>query len=433
MPATRASLTNPPPNTPTPPQPRALSQLLLVLSDDDLHTRGAPFNTGAARAIATTLNALVYHTHFPKQQQQVMRREGSTRLSTGGGAAAAPLPPATLRSGADLLERYAPPALRGLYERDQRRPFCQPALWTAPFDGDAAQGGGGGAAASQQQAPQHSGLRAVAAVVQGLLLGGGSAAGGSGAAAAGAQGSAPARLAPVTTSNPSAMTALLRVAPQCVPFDVRLELFRQILAEDKSRGRWDLSPAEGGPRPLKLTVRRATLLEDAFAALAGRGDALKGRLYVSRGLVGVLSPLTAVGAGTIPGGRHDIPSPHPPPPPHQVSFVNEHGLAESGIDSGGLTKELLWSALTAALQPGYGLFEVAPGSGLAFPSPAAEAIPQGLALLEFTGLLVGKALYEGILVDLALAPPLVMALQGARPGVDDLAGEGPGRDGWGLA
>lgn len=35
--------------------------------------------------------------------------------------------------------------------------------------------------------------------------------------------------------------------------------------------------------------------------------------------------------------------------------------------------------------PSYGLFEVAPGSGLAFPSPTAEALPQGLALLEFTG------------------------------------------------
>ena len=56
---------------------------------------------------------------------------------------------------------------------------------------------------------------------------------------------------------------------------------RQILAEDKTRGRWDATPAEGGPRPLKLTVRREALLEDTFAALAGRGEALKGRLYVS--------------------------------------------------------------------------------------------------------------------------------------------------------
>jgi hypothetical protein len=146
----------------------------------------------------------------------------------------------------------------------------------------------------------------------------------------------------------------------------------------------------------------------------------------------------------------------------QVTFVNASGLSEAGLDHGGLTKELLEATVTAAMQPGYGLFEVAQGSGLAYPSPAAEAIPQGLALLDFiggwrgggqgaevtsgtlsvaphlcaslplpsppllswihAGMLVGKALYEGILLpDLALAPPLVMALQGARPGVDDLA------------
>ncbi|KAI8470743.1 MAG: hypothetical protein J3K34DRAFT_419724 [Monoraphidium minutum] len=183
--------------------------------------------------------------------------------------------------------------------------------------------------------------------------------------------------------SPSAMTALLRAAPQCVPFDVRLELFRQVLREDKARGRWDATPAEGGPRPLRLTIRRERLLEDAFAALAGRGEALKGRLY--------------------------------------VSFVNASGAAEAGLDHGGLTKELLEATVAAALQPGYGLFEVAEGSGLVYPSPTAEAVPAGLGLLEFTGLLVGKALYEGILLDLALAPPLVLLLQGGRPGVDDLA------------
>lgn len=56
---------------------------------------------------------------------------------------------------------------------------------------------------------------------------------------------------------------------------------RQLLAEDKARGRWDANPAEGGPRPLRLTVRRGRLLEDAYGALSGKGPALKGRLYVS--------------------------------------------------------------------------------------------------------------------------------------------------------
>lgn len=47
------------------------------------------------------------------------------------------------------------------------------------------------------------------------------------------------------------------------------------------RGRWSLMPAEGGPRPIKLTVRRDALLEDAYRALAGLGCGVKGRLMVS--------------------------------------------------------------------------------------------------------------------------------------------------------
>lgn len=55
------------------------------------------------------------------------------------------------------------------------------------------------------------------------------------------------------------------------------------LVLSQSRGRWDLSPVEGGPRPIKLTVRRDALLEDAYRGLAGLGQAAKGRLMVSGG------------------------------------------------------------------------------------------------------------------------------------------------------
>lgn len=46
------------------------------------------------------------------------------------------------------------------------------------------------------------------------------------------------------------------------------------------RGCWHLSPAEGGPRPVKLRVRRDVLLEDAYRGLKGQLQALKGRLQV---------------------------------------------------------------------------------------------------------------------------------------------------------
>jgi hypothetical protein len=65
--------------------------------------------------------------------------------------------------------------------------------------------------------------------------------------------------------------------------------------------------------------------------------------------------------------------------------MNAQGVAEAGIDHGGLMKELLEATVAAGCQPEYGLFAAAEGSNLMYPNPAAEAIPQGLALLEFLG------------------------------------------------
>lgn len=68
----------------------------------------------------------------------------------------------------------------------------------------------------------------------------------------------------------------------------------------------------------------------------------------------------------------------------------------------------------------YGLF-TSTADGLAYPQPAATAVPNGLGLLEFLGLVMGKALYEGILLDVPLAPFFVARLQGRRVMFDDLA------------
>jgi hypothetical protein len=69
----------------------------------------------------------------------------------------------------------------------------------------------------------------------------------------------------------------------------------------------------------------------------------------------------------------------------QVNFVNAQGLGEAGIDHGGLAKELLEQIVAAGTQPEYGLFATTEDTGLLYPNPTAEAIPQGLALLEFLG------------------------------------------------
>ncbi|WIA29294.1 hypothetical protein OEZ86_011799 [Tetradesmus obliquus] len=355
---------------------RGLAQLLQVLDDTDLHQRQEPFTLGASRAIASTLNSLVFHTAFPEKQQ---RKQQQQQLSM-------PLLPATAAHGLGLLTQYAPVVLRGYYERDARQQFCQPNLWTEPYSNMMA-----GLEAAQQQQQAGGVLATTAAVVQALLAGVGLAAeedeeSGNGSVRASSPLPSPAAAGGASSIpglRTGALLLLLRCAPQCVPFAVRLELFRQMLEQDKVRGRWQLSPAEGGPRPLKVTVRRDALLEDAYRGLAAAGANIKARL--------------------------------------QVHFINAQGVAEAGIDHGGLMKELLEATLAAGCQPEYGLFAASEGSNLMYPNPAAEAIPQGLALLEFLGLMVGKALYEGILVNMSFAPCFLLSLQGGRPGLDDLA------------
>jgi len=177
------------------------------------------------------------------------------------------------------------------------------------------------------------------------------------------------------------MAALLRAAPQCLPFDHRLDLFRRLVGLDRERHRWPgagaaaaHARADGSAPPLRLAVRRSAVLDDAFAALGGLPSReLKRRL--------------------------------------DVTFVDDYGREEPGIDHGGLTREMLDLALERAVRGNYGLFAATQPDGLVYPSPAAESLPDGLGLCEFAGALLGRALYEGVGVGVELAPFFATFLQ----------------------
>ena len=61
--------------------------------------------------------------------------------------------------------------------------------------------------------------------------------------------------------RPVALAALLAEAPQCVPFEERVLVFRALVSADQEQGRWKVPPAEGGPVPMQLTIRRTHILE----------------------------------------------------------------------------------------------------------------------------------------------------------------------------
>ncbi len=78
---------------------RVYAHLLLVLDDTDFHNSAQPFSTGQARAIATSLNSLVFHTCFPAASSTVHgARQSATTYPQNTGVTAG-LDADTLQAG----------------------------------------------------------------------------------------------------------------------------------------------------------------------------------------------------------------------------------------------------------------------------------------------------------------------------------------------
>lgn len=67
-----------------------------------------------------------------------------------------------------------------------------------------------------------------------------------------------------------------------------------------------------------------------------------------------------------------------------VTFVDDHGVEEPGLDHGGLMKELIEEVMRAGLDPQAGLFQ-ANADGLLYPSPLAKKLEHGSQMLRFLG------------------------------------------------
>mmetsp|Transcript_25955 Transcript_25955/g.82236 ORF Transcript_25955/g.82236 Transcript_25955/m.82236 type:complete len:445 (-) Transcript_25955:42-1376(-) len=175
--------------------------------------------------------------------------------------------------------------------------------------------------------------------------------------------------------------AVLERIPWVVPFEARVGLFRSLVAREK-----DALPDEARPEHLKghrVKIRREHLLEDGYVQLGAlSAEKLKGTI--------------------------------------RIEFVSELGLAEAGIDRTGVFKEFLEEAIKAAIDEERGLFRRTAQRRL-YPSPSSGmAEAAHLRLFEFTGRLVGKALYEGIVLDVALADFFAAKLLGKHASIDEL-------------
>lgn len=193
---------------------------------------------------------------------------------------------------------------------------------------------------------------------------------------------------------------ILQHMPYAIPFNTRVQIFRQFTFQDQLRRRngnvdpdmWRLlhmpfagADASGGRHHAR--IRRGNVLEDAFDQFYSLGEGLK--------------------------------------EPIQITFVDKFDTVEAGIDGGGVTKEFLTTVTNEAFRSenGPGLF-VTNDQNLLYPNPTAidqrkqflrqggvnesdpewnEAITHLLRRYEFLGRVIGKCLYESILVDIGFA------------------------------
>jgi len=189
---------------------------------------------------------------------------------------------------------------------------------------------------------------------------------------------------------------ILKHMPFVVPFETRVKIFRQFIDLDRSNRDSNaprsfhsmmdiLSPISSRHH---ADIRRGQLFDDAYDNFFKLGEGLKDSI--------------------------------------SITFVDQFGAPEAGIDGGGVTKEFLTSVTTEAFsgaQKGLHMF-TSSKTGLLFPNPhAADNVREGLRQAgvkeydtqwratmsdlqrryEFLGRIIGKCLYEGILVDLAFA------------------------------
>lgn len=222
---------------------------------------------------------------------------------------------------------------------------------------------------------------------------------------------------------------ILQHLPFFIPFATRVQIFREFVSVDQKRRRgghadpdaWRAMALSGrrrhgdGHTPLSkhhATIRRESVFDDAFTEFYPLGDGLK--------------------------------------EPIQITFIDQFGAQEAGIDGGGVTKEFLTSVTKEAFVPErYNLFSENKHHML-YPNPNSkeelrerlreEGLPDAeiklsvdnlLRQYEFLGRIVGKCIYEGILVDINFTGVFLLQWSygkdgggskgnGYRPGVNDL-------------
>ncbi|KAF6766810.1 hypothetical protein PSEUBRA_000436 [Kalmanozyma brasiliensis GHG001] len=172
---------------------------------------------------------------------------------------------------------------------------------------------------------------------------------------------------------------ILNNVPFMIPFDVRVQIFRQFVNIDAVKNGIYVNRYQ---RRRAVNIRRDHVAQDGFASLAPLGADLK--------------------------------------KPLEIVFIDKFGQPEAGIDGGGLFKEFLTSLVREAFDTNRGLWKATDAQEL-YPNPHTYATSgEQLEWYEFLGRVIGKALYEGILIDAKFAGFFLSKALGKQSFLDDL-------------
>ncbi|GMF20684.1 unnamed protein product [Phytophthora lilii] len=189
-------------------------------------------------------------------------------------------------------------------------------------------------------------------------------------------------------SSPYARAALILVTmPQVLSFNDRVQLFQKLLEDGKvqlGNIRDEFS------RALQVRVKRDEIVDNSFDFFQEICNTMSPAALKSR---------------------------------IKVTFVNEQGLEEAGIDGGGVFKEFIDSLTKNAFSPEYGFF-LETDEHLLYPNPGARYIvdtrKEALDRYRFLGRVLAKAVYENILVEPQFAAFFLNKLLGKFNYIDDL-------------
>jgi len=198
---------------------------------------------------------------------------------------------------------------------------------------------------------------------------------------------------------------ILRNMPFVIPFETRVEIFRQFVNMDMCRRRG------GDTDPDRWRMWVLNQHGGLFDPLAARGVLGRHQAQITRGR----SFTDGMDAFWALGDRFKEPI--------QISFVDEFGMEEAGIDGGGVTKEFLTSVMQETFDEAHRWF-VPNSKNAYYPNPYAidqekhllrsagvpedsdewrEKMTKLLREYEFLGRVIGKCLYEGILINITFA------------------------------